>query len=136
MEAIAIGECLCRLTSKCLAFSTRPTALPHFPLPHFLPNQLGVGVKGGCEAIINAVSSHFSSSPSDRCWTLLVDFSIASIGEDVSRVPKAHSLSLPLDRSLLLQPAQPFVGKPLPTQLQRSSTRGSPWFCPHTLTYH
>ncbi len=56
---IAIGE---SLTSKCLAFSARPSALPRF-----LPNQLGVGVKGGCEAIIHTVSSHFSSSPSDRC---------------------------------------------------------------------
>ncbi len=51
-----------------------------------------------------------------------------------SGVPKAHSLSLPLHGLgwLLLQPSQPFAGKPLPTQLQRSSTRGSfrpPWFC-------
>ncbi len=38
---------------------------------------MGVGIKGGCEAIIHTVSSHFSSSPSDRCWTLLVDFSNA-----------------------------------------------------------
>ncbi len=42
LRPIAIGESLRRLTSKCLAFSTRSTALPHF-----LPNQLGVGVKGG-----------------------------------------------------------------------------------------
>ncbi len=72
LRPIAIGEFLRRLTSKCLAFSARPSALPRF-----LPNQLGVGVKGGCEAIIHTVSSHFSSSPSDRCWTLLVDFANA-----------------------------------------------------------
>ncbi len=54
LRPIAIGESLRRLTSKCLAFSARPSALPRF-----LPNQLGVGVKGGCEAIIHTVSSHF-----------------------------------------------------------------------------
>ncbi len=84
------------------SISTRPTAFPHF-----LPNQLGVGVKGGCEEIIHTVSSHFFSSPSDRCWTLLVDFSIASIGKHVSGV---HPLSLPLDRSCYSSQPNPLLG--------------------------
>ncbi len=72
LRPIAIGETLRRLTSKCLAFSARISARSRF-----LPSQLGVGVKGGCEAIIHSVSRHFSSAPTDKCWTLLLDFSNA-----------------------------------------------------------
>lgn len=45
-----------------------------FALLHLLPNQLRVCVKGGCEAIIHAVSTHLSSYSTDCCWTLLLDF--------------------------------------------------------------
>ena len=40
------------------------------------PLQLGVNVKGGCEAIIHAVS-HLMNSPSNQRWILLLDFTNA-----------------------------------------------------------
>lgn len=48
---IAVGEVLRRLASKCLSMSSKYAALARLP-----PHQLGVGVKGGCEAIIHATS--------------------------------------------------------------------------------
>ena len=36
--------------------------------------QLGVGVKGGCKAIVHSVSSLLSSSTPNRCWTVLLHF--------------------------------------------------------------
>ncbi len=42
------------------------------------PLQLGVGVKGGCEAIIHSTSHLLSSSNDpDQCWCLFLDFSNA-----------------------------------------------------------
>ena len=67
-----MGEILRRLTSKCLAISSRPLAKQILA-----PLQLGIGVKGGCESITHAVSDLISSSPGDQCWTLLLDFSNA-----------------------------------------------------------
>ena len=47
----------------------------HYVAKHFLaPLQLGVSIKGGCEAIIHSVNQIMSSAPPDRHWTLLVDF--------------------------------------------------------------
>ena len=48
---IAVGEVLLRLTSKCLASASRLSAISSL-----IPLQLGVGVKGGCKAIIHTMS--------------------------------------------------------------------------------
>ena len=69
---IAVGEVLNRLTSKCLAIVSRSLASTSLT-----PLQLGVGVRGGCEAIVHAVSSLMSSSPPSCGWSLLLDFSNA-----------------------------------------------------------
>ena len=69
---IAVGEVLRRLVSKCLASITRHQALHLLP-----PLQLGVGVKGGCEAIIHATNNLISSLCDDDHWTLLLDFTNA-----------------------------------------------------------
>ena len=70
---IAVGEVLRRLTSKCLASASR-----HSAISTLTPLQLGVGVRGGCEAIIHA-TSHLVSSPSssNQRWCLFLDFSNA-----------------------------------------------------------
>ncbi len=81
LRPIAIGEALRRLTSKCLAFSARPSIQPRF-----LPHQLGVGIKGACEAIVHTVSRLFASKPDNQCWTLLLDFSNAFNSTDHSQM--------------------------------------------------
>ena len=67
-----VGEVLRRLVSKCLATLVR---LPARSL--LAPLQLGVSVRGGCEAIVHATSHLTSSLPDEQCWTLLLDFSNA-----------------------------------------------------------
>ena len=69
--------------------SGRGPLAPHLKVPGYMvsrpqvvasltPLQLGVGVKGGCEAMVHSVSSKRSSSSSpSQCWTLLLDFSNA-----------------------------------------------------------
>ena len=69
---IAVGEVLRRLTSKSLAITARSAAFSSLT-----PCQLGVCVKGGCDAIIHATSHLMSSSPAEHSWTLLLDFSNA-----------------------------------------------------------
>ena len=71
---IAVGEVLRRLVSKCLSRSAQSAA--HRILT---PLQVGVGVKGGCEAIVHAVSRTLEDPtlPPDSKWTLLLDFSNA-----------------------------------------------------------
>ncbi len=70
---IAVGEVLRRLTSKCLASTSRSSAISSLT-----PLQLGVGVKGGCEAIIHSTSHLLSScNDPDQCWCLFLDFSNA-----------------------------------------------------------
>ena len=59
---IAVGEVLCRLTSKCLSTTARRAALDSL-----VPSQLGVGVEGGCEAIIHATSHLLTSSSNPSC---------------------------------------------------------------------
>ncbi len=54
---IAVGEILRRHTSKCLASTSRRSAISSLT-----PLQLGVGVKGGYEAIIHTTSHLLSSS--------------------------------------------------------------------------
>ena len=67
---IAVGETLRRWAAKCLSRKaiedTRAYLAPH---------QLGVGVKGGCEALIHAANSFFNdaSIPVDHKWVLQVD---------------------------------------------------------------
>ena len=65
-------EVLRRLVSKCLAIHVRRAAVSILA-----PLQLGVGVRGGCEAIVHAASQAMSSVDDDWCWTLLLDFSNA-----------------------------------------------------------
>ena len=69
---IAVGEVLRRLTSKCLAFISCQAAISALT-----PLQLGVGIKGGCEAIIHASSLKLASSTPRECCCLLLDFSNA-----------------------------------------------------------
>ncbi len=70
---IAVGEVLRRLASKCLASTSCLSAISSLT-----PFQLGVGVKGGCEAIIHTPSHLLSSSDDpDQCRCLFLDFSNA-----------------------------------------------------------
>ena len=69
---IAVGEVLRRLVSKCLANQTRDAATSILA-----PLQLGVGIKGGCEAIVHATSQLRSSPSHNQHWTLMLDFSNA-----------------------------------------------------------
>ena len=69
---IAVGEVLRRLVSKCLV-----TLSHHQVLSLLSPLQLGVGVKGGCEAIVHATNRLMTSLQDSDCWTLLLDFSNA-----------------------------------------------------------
>ncbi len=74
LRPIAVGEVLCRLTSKCLSHAVREEALATLT-----PLQVGVGVELGCEAIVHSVSRVLEdpSIPSRDRWTLLLDFSNA-----------------------------------------------------------
>ena len=72
LRPIAVGEVLRRLVSKCLATATRTTALSLLA-----PLQLGVGARGGYEAIIHATSHLMATSPTNHRWSLLLDFSNA-----------------------------------------------------------
>ena len=68
-EAVAEGQSLCRLVSKCIA------TFVHLPSCSLLvPLQLGVSVCGGCESIVHATSQLMSSFPDEEYWTLLLDF--------------------------------------------------------------
>ena len=64
------GEILFRLTSKCLSSAVADEAAAFLS-----PHQLGVKVRGGCEAIIHATSTIFNSTTPlhDRC-ILQIDF--------------------------------------------------------------
>ena len=66
---IAIRKVLRYLVSKSLA------SLVHSPAISLLaPLQLGVSIKGGCEAIVQATSHLMTSLPDNQHWTLLLDF--------------------------------------------------------------
>ena len=66
---IAVGEVLRRLVSKSLAILVRsPTISLLSPL------QLGVSVRGGCEAIVHATSHLMSSLPNKQRWSMQLDF--------------------------------------------------------------
>ena len=74
---IAVGEVLRRLVSKCLARCV--LILDAFQVLTPLQVGVGVGVSGGCEAIVHSVSQILEdmSLPSTYEWTLLLDFSNA-----------------------------------------------------------
>ena len=72
LRPIAVGEVLRRLTSKCLSFAVRSAAFAHLA-----PLQLGVNVKGSCEAVIHSVSQLMSSGQPDQQRVLLLDFTNA-----------------------------------------------------------
>ena len=63
---IAVGEVLRRLVSKCLASLVRSAATSLLT-----PLQLGVNVRGGCEAIVHGTSQLMALLPESQCWTLL-----------------------------------------------------------------
>ena len=74
LRPIAIGEVLRRLISKCVARAVQSEAVSFLS-----PLQVGVGIPGGCEAIVHSLASLLndcSIPPESRC-TLLVDFSNA-----------------------------------------------------------
>ena len=66
LRPIAVGNLLRRLVSKCFssALADRAAAL-------LSPHQLGVGVRGGCEAIAHAVKEAVTTDPSR--WVLQAD---------------------------------------------------------------
>ena len=71
---IAVGETIRRWTAKCVAKkATADTS------SYLAPLQLGVGVRGGAEAIIHAANSlfHDNAIPGEDKWTLQVDFTNA-----------------------------------------------------------
>ena len=74
---IAVGETLRRLTAKCVTRKATADAKESLA-----PNQLGVGVKGGAEAIIHAVNAvfHDNNIADKDKWILQVDFSNAFNG--------------------------------------------------------
>ena len=67
LRPIAVGNLLRRLTSKLMA-----TALADRAAEHLAPHQLGVGVRGGCEAILHTVRQALEKEP-DK-WNLQCDF--------------------------------------------------------------
>ena len=67
LRPIAVGNLLRRLTSKLIA-----TALADKAADLFAPHQLGVGVRGGCEAILHTVRQALEKSPEK--WVLQGDF--------------------------------------------------------------
>ena len=70
----AVGEVLCRLSSKCLTRAIQSDAFRSFT-----PLQVGVGVKAGCEAIVHSVTRTLEdpNNQPQKCLTLLLVFSNA-----------------------------------------------------------
>ena len=67
---IAVGETIRRWAAKCLARKAIEDVRNHFA-----PHQLGVGVKGGCEALIHAANTIFNDNtiPLEEKWVLQID---------------------------------------------------------------
>ena len=72
LRPIAVGEVLCRLTSKCISRAVQAQAIGILS-----PLQLGVGVPVGCEAIVHSLDRVLEDPRihPDARWTLLFDFS-------------------------------------------------------------
>ena len=66
VRPIAVGYLLRRLVGKCCA-----SELKHRAATLLSPNQLGVGVQGGCETIVHAVKEVMQADPS--LWLLQSD---------------------------------------------------------------
>ena len=66
IRPIAVGNLLRRLVGKCCACKLQERAGAHLS-----PHQLGVGVQGGCEAIVHTVREALERDPS--LWLLQVD---------------------------------------------------------------
>ena len=77
---IAVGEVLRRLISKCLATASRRTANNYLA-----PLQLGVSVKGGCEAIIHSVTQLIVSLLRSDIGLSSLTFGMLSTASHVSR---------------------------------------------------
>ena len=72
VRPIAVGETLRRLVGKCLV--RHKEIAPHLE-GIFLPNQVGVGISGGAEAVVHAVSDLVDEHGQDPNLALLkVDF--------------------------------------------------------------
>ena len=67
LRPIAVGNLLRRLTSKLVASELTSRAAGHLA-----PHQLGVGVRGGCEAIFHTVKQALEEDPTK--WVLQGDF--------------------------------------------------------------
>ena len=67
LRPIAVGNLLRRLTSKLVASDLAAKASAHLA-----PHQLGVGVRGGCEAIFHTVKKALEEDPDQ--WILQADF--------------------------------------------------------------
>ena len=71
LRPIAVGEVLCRLTSKCILLSVSLEAVRVLS-----PLQVGVGVLVGCEAIVHSVNTTLGDDtiPLRFKWVLQIDF--------------------------------------------------------------
>ena len=71
LRPIAVGEVLRQLTSKCLSRAVQSDSFDVLS-----PLQVGVGVKGGCEAVIHSVAHILEREdlPLLSPWILLIDF--------------------------------------------------------------
>ena len=69
LRPVAVGEVLRRLVGKCLAQKVAKE-----PEAYLLPHQFGVGVRGGCEAVVHATRQTLSddSIQEEEKWTLLI----------------------------------------------------------------
>ena len=84
VRPIAIGDVYCRLVSKCLASLVAEEAVFAF-----CPFQLGIKVRGGCEAVIHATSATFTSpSPVNERYILQVDLENA-----FNNIDRSHFLN-------------------------------------------
>jgi hypothetical protein len=71
LRPVAVGNILRRLTSKCIAYAVAGRAAQHLR-----PLQLGVGIRGGCEAVVHATRATLARPdlPPEEKWSLQVDF--------------------------------------------------------------
>jgi hypothetical protein len=71
LRPVAVGDVLRRLTSKSIAYSVAGRAAQHLR-----PFQLGVGVRGGCEAVVHSTRATLARTdlPAEDKWSLQVDF--------------------------------------------------------------
>ena len=92
LRPIAVGEVLRRLVSKCATRAVLSDTLSILP-----PLQVGVGLSGGCDAVLHSVLSviHDTNIPSENKFVLLVDFSNAFNSIDRATLFKEVRYRLP-----------------------------------------